>query len=395
MKGFFLSIGFIYLILLEVIKVYFIMPFPGSQTVESINLAYYVHTHIWWLRIAGICLIVFPLVYYAMLGKLWQKIMLVVGVLFYAVICFFFNFRLLAEKMFYQPAYVEFKTTESDTTDKQTLIIGIANDGVAKAYPIHIIGYHHQVQDSLGNKPVIVTYCTVCRTGRVYSPIVNNAHEYFRLVGMDHFNAMFEDYTTKSWWRQVNGKAIAGKMKGAQLPEIPSVQMTLGDWIEIHPNTLILQGDTTFHKKYEKLKLFDDGTIKSSLEKRDSNSWKNKSWVIGININGSAKAYDWNNMIAKRIIQDSISNVSVLITIEKNNKTFYTFNRNLDNLVLHFVDNNATNLLEDIETHSQWKPNGTCVSGKLSGKHLERIQSYQEFWHSWSYFHPDTKKYIP
>jgi hypothetical protein len=39
---------------------------------------------------------------------------------------------------------------------------------------------------------------------------------------MDHFNAMFEDSQTKSWWRQVNGEAIAGPLKGKTLPEIPS-----------------------------------------------------------------------------------------------------------------------------------------------------------------------------
>jgi hypothetical protein len=38
-----------------------------------------------------------------------------------------------------------------------------------KPIPIQLIGYHHQVMDTIGNEPVIITYCTVCRTGRVYS----------------------------------------------------------------------------------------------------------------------------------------------------------------------------------------------------------------------------------
>ena len=100
------------------------------------------------------------------------------------------------------------------------LVIGVVNNGEAKAYPIRFLGYHHQVQDTVGGKPVIVTYCTVCRTGRVFEPMVNGKPEKFRLVGMDHFNAMFEDATTKSWWRQVNGEAITGKLKGQQLPEV-------------------------------------------------------------------------------------------------------------------------------------------------------------------------------
>ena len=52
---------------------------------------------------------------------------------------------------------------------------------------------------------------------------------------MDHFNAMLEDNTTKSWWRQVTGEAVAGKLKGQQLPEVYSTQTTLKHWLELHP----------------------------------------------------------------------------------------------------------------------------------------------------------------
>src|SRR5262249_41068559 len=166
------------------------------------------------------------------------------------------------------------------TSDK--LIVGVTINNQSKAYPIEIIGYHHQVQDTVGGEPVMITYCTVCRTGRVYSPFVSGKKEKFRLVGMDHFNAMFEDSTTKSWWRQVNGEAIAGPLKGQALKEIPSEQMRLSAWLRMHPTTLIMQPDTLFKQDYEDLTGFDNGTIKSGLEKRDSASWKRKSWVIGI-----------------------------------------------------------------------------------------------------------------
>ncbi len=52
---------------------------------------------------------------------------------------------------------------------------------------------------------------------------------------MDHFNAMFEDETTKSWWRQVNGEAITGKLKGQQLPEVFSTQTSLAKWLQLNP----------------------------------------------------------------------------------------------------------------------------------------------------------------
>jgi Protein of unknown function (DUF3179) len=277
--------------------------------------------------------------------------------------------------------------------DTNQLIIGIFMNGVAKAYPIEIIGYHHQVQDSAGGTPVMVTYCTVCRTGRVYSPFVHDRYERFRLVGMDHFNALFEDESTKSWWRQVTGEAVAGPLRGENLRELPSTQMRLGSWIREYPKTLILQPDIRFNKQYEDLQGFDSGTIKGSLEKRDSSSWNFKSWIVGINPNGHAKAYDWNDLVQDKIINDSVVNTPVVLVLEDDGVSFHVWNRLVDGRILRFEWDAYTQSIHDQETHSSWSWNGTCVEGPLKDSKLIPIQSYQEFWHSWRTFHPGNSLY--
>ena len=312
--------------------------------------------------------------------------------IFYGIVVYAFNFKFLADKMFYQPKEKLFATAQTDTTSKSKLIIGVNINNEAKAYPIEIIGYHHQVRDTVGGQPVMVTYCTVCRTGRVYSPFIDGKMETFRLVGMDHFNAMFEDATTKSWWRQENGLAITGPLKDRKLLEIPSAQMALQDWITLYPNTLVLQPDSNFKAKYDSLKGFDEGTIDGSLEHTDTASWKNKSWVVGITINDESKAYDWNELVDKRIIEDVVADTPLLITIADNEKTFYVLNRKLNKQVLNFNIDLGNNII-DVQTHSHWLPNGICTDGELKGARLQSIQSYQEFWHSWKAFHPQTKKY--
>ena len=150
--------------------------------------------------------------------------------------------------MFYQPKQKTFAAAATDTTDKNELVIGVAINGEAKAYPIQIIGYHHQVTDTIGRTPVMITYCTVCRTGRVYSPFVNGKKESFRLVGMDHFNAMFEDAATGSWWQQATGKVVAGPLKGTVLKELVSKQLTLAAWLREYPNSHVMQPDPSFKK---------------------------------------------------------------------------------------------------------------------------------------------------
>ncbi len=389
-----LIIGLLLLFGAEILRIYFIMPFPGSQHKETISLAYWLSNNIIWIRILALVLVAFPLINIFKNSRRWVKIVMSVVLALYAVIFFFFNYRFEADKMFYQPKEKLFVGAANDTTNKTKLVIGVAINGEAKAYPIQIIGYHHQVRDTIGNTPVMITYCTVCRTGRAFSPFVNGKMESFRLVGMDHFNAMFEDATTKSWWQQATGIAVAGPLKGKALNELPSKQLTLDVWLRQYPNSLIMQPDTSFNKDYKDLADYDKGTIKSSLEKRDSLSWKPKSWIVGVMHNHSSKAYDWNELVKKKMIQDSIAGLPIVLALENDTASFHVYDRRVNGSVLHFQSVSNNDLLIEQNTSSTWNMDGLCIEGTLKGERLVPVQAYNEFWHSWQTFHRNAEKYV-
>lgn len=391
MKKLLLVLGILVLFAAEILRVYFIMPFPGSQKSDTIDIAYFLHNNILYIRIVALLLIVYALVGRFSKWRTWQKVILIIIGLLYAGLFYMVNFKFLADKMFYQPTNKNLVGQSANTVEKDKLVVGVTINNESKAYPIEIIGYHHQVQDTIGGEPVIVTYCTVCRTGRVFSPYVNGKKENFRLVGMDHFNAMFEDSTTKSWWRQATGVAITGKLKGQALKEILSQQMTLAAWLRANPSSKILQPDSLYKKDYEDLEGFDKGTIKSGLEKRDSASWQFKSWVIGIEHAGKSKAYDWNDLVAKRVINDSLPQLPVLIALESDTASWHVWNRTVNEQALQF--NITSDTLRDSNTNSSWNFDGVCVEGPLKGQQLKPVQASQEFWHSWETFHPNTIKY--
>jgi len=391
MKKAVLIIGLLLLFAAEILRVYYIMPFPGSQRSNSIGFAYWLDKNIGWLRILLIALIAYPLWNIFMHSGRWAKIISGACILIYVFVFYKFNFRFQADKMFYQPRTKTFASSKDNKIPTDKLIIGVEINGEAKAYPIQLIGYHHQVRDTIGNIPVMITYCTVCRTGRAFSPTVNGHNEVFRLVGMDHFNAMFEDSSTRSWWRQETGGAIAGPLNGSYLREIPSRQVKLATWLQEYPNSLILQRDTVFNEDYNDLADFDRGTLKSSLEKRDSASWKFKSWVLGVANGKEAKAYDWNELVQKRIIQDSMRDLPLLITLEADTASFHVLNRMVNGKSLQFEL--VRDSLRDLNTNSIWTMAGSCTNGQLQGTSLKPVQAYQEFWHSWSTFHPNTTKH--
>jgi hypothetical protein len=388
-----LSITLSFLFLLELANIYFIMPFPGSQQQNSVAFAYWLHNNISWMRIL---LLVTGILLAAQVFKSASKrerIKTVIPFVIYLLVFFIVKFHMRADTMFLKPTHLVMATIDKNIVPGDKLVIGVAVNGKAKAYPIQYIGYHHQVRDSIGGKQLMVTYCTVCRTGRVYSAVVDGKVQQFRLVGMDHFNAMFEDGTTKTWWRQATGEAVVGKLKGKKLLEIPSQQMLLSDWLLAYPNTTIMQPDTIFNTEYADMQYYDKGQGASSLTQRDSLSWKEKSWVVGLNIGEQARAYDWNLLQQKAIINDSFSTTPVVVVLERDSLSFHGFSRRVAGRSLNFTPLDSAELMVDTQTLSKWNMGGWCVDGELKGNQLTKLPAYQEFWHSWRTFHPLTTRY--
>ncbi|GAB3804199.1 hypothetical protein GCM10028819_35370 [Spirosoma humi] len=373
-------IGIAGLLLFEVANVYFIMPMPGSQRMNSLDLAYFLYRWRWVFRaVFGLLIVAGALS--AIRQSRWGALIALVLV---AGVGYAFNFRMAADHMFYQPTSVQLQPASHNTVKSDREILGIEVNGQAKAYPIQFIGYHHQVLDTIDGQPIMVTYCTVCRTGRVFRPIINGKPATFRLVGMDHFNAMFEDAGTGSWWRQANGESVAGVLKGDTLPEVFSEQMTLNQWMSLHPNSLVMQPDTTFSERYTKMDTYERGKGSSDLTRMDSLSWHDKSWVVGLSVGKHSKAYDWNRLKRERLIQDTLANRPVLLVLANDNRSFFAYERPAS--ASHFVLHHDT-LSDGKQTYAF---SGRSLS---AGPGLVRLPAHQEFWHSWQTFHPATGRY--
>ncbi|NKQ35812.1 MAG: DUF3179 domain-containing protein [Chloroflexi bacterium] len=106
----------------------------------------------------------------------------------------------------------------------------------------------------------------------------------FGNAGALFMNAMtWYDHETESIWSQPWGRAIQGDLKGAELFVLPSRVITWGDWQAEHPETLVMMNDVdrlSFRQE------FDPG------------------FVIGLLLDGRARAYYYTNVAEKTIIND-------------------------------------------------------------------------------------------
>ncbi len=378
-----LLLGALGLALFEAAHVYFVMPFPGSQRGGTLDFAYFLHEWRWAFRIA----LALPLIVGLLLARRARgarRWLAVASLAVAAGVAYMANFQMAAEKMFLEPAVLRMEPAARNVVEPTRLVVGVEVGGDARAYPIQYIGYHHQVRDTVGGKPLFVTYCTVCRTGRVFEPLVGGRVERFRLVGMDRFNAMFEDATTRSWWRQANGEAVAGALKGTTLPEVRSVQTTLAVWLSMHPHSLVMQpdSDAVRAERYAKNFDYEKGTSRKKLTGTDTLSWGEKSWVVGLTLNGESRAYDWNRLRRERAINDELGGTPLVVVLATDTASFFAFRR--PEAATRFAMQ-GDSLVGGGRAYA--------LDGRGADGALVPIPASQEFWHSWRTFQPATSKF--
>ena len=376
-------VGLLGLACYEVAAVWLIMPLPGSQRIRSIDLAYALHAWRWPARIA------FGALAAAGLAAAWRAAArfrwrwpvaataaAAVGASYAA------NVQMAADHMFLVPRAVTLRPAATNRVDLARLVVGVEVGGEARAYPVRFVGYHHQVRDTIAGRPVLVTFCTVCRTGRVFDPTVRGRVEQFRLVGMDHFNAMLEDRTTGSWWRQANGEAISGPRRGEALAELASQQVTLDTWLRLHPNSLVMQEDPAFADRYGQSFDYERGASRSTLTGTDPVSWRDKAWVVGLTMNGASRAYDWNRLRRERVINDELGGAPVVLALADDRASFVAYER--PDQTTRFA----------LRADSLVAPgHAYTLSGRGANGRLRPVRASQEFWHSWRTFQPGTSTY--
>ena len=62
------------------------------------------------------------------------------------------------ERMFHPLATPQFQATSDAHIDKEDMVISVALNGEARAYPVREMAYHHVVNDTVGRQPIVATY---------------------------------------------------------------------------------------------------------------------------------------------------------------------------------------------------------------------------------------------
>ncbi|MBI2591077.1 MAG: DUF3179 domain-containing protein [Candidatus Brennerbacteria bacterium] len=258
------------------------------------------------------------------------------------------------------PKFISVQDASKQLSDKDPGL-ALEIDGTDRFYPFQILVWHEIVNDTINGKRVLITYCPLCLSGIVFDPLVNGERVEFGTSGkLWNSNLVMYDRKTNSLWSQILGEAIVGEKTGTHLTVLQSDQIRFGEWKKLHPNGEVLSRDTGATRFYGQDPYGDYYTTPGTyfpVGKKDDRL-SDKDFVLGIVINGKAKAY-WPEAIKKLgEVEDRFQDKTIVVRYEK--------------------DIDAVRLFEK-------KADGT----------LERINPFGSFWFSWVAAHPDTELFPP
>jgi hypothetical protein len=223
---------------------------------------------------------------------------------------------------------------------------------------------------------------------------VNGRALHFYLAGINNQNFLMRDRETGTWWQQITGKAIYGPLQGAALELVVSDELTFGQWRTESPDGQVLAPVTKYTKEYDPNWEADVAKLPVVIS-FPGTELKPRDIVIGLTIDGAARAYPWEAFAKQSPVLDRVNGMPLLLVLGTDGKSFRVFISQIDGHDAEFflqADGKNWTLLDTL-TNSQWNFQGCAISGPAQGKCLARIPALKDYWFNWRNYHPDTTIY--
>ncbi len=293
----------------------------------------------------------------------------------------------------------------SEILRSDDVVLGLVFGNEVRAYPRDAIARPHYFTDTLGNTPLIISYCILCNSGIAFSAELDGRVLDLKCVTAYNNNIIYHEPATGNFIQQLDGKVIDGPDSGKTLVAYPVVLTTWSGWKQLHPETTLYYAPpTTLRDKMVGWMLQTLIPI-SKLSKR-SNPWHRirgkldnrlpaMSFVIGVEINGDACGYPVQALLRQPALNDTVGGTPIVVLHDSEHDVGGVFSRQVDSSALTFepaTKQGAAVGARDLETGTLWTVAGRGYEGPLSGRLLGAVPHFNRvFWFSWALFKPTTR----
>ena len=287
----------------------------------------------------------------------------------------------------------------------QDLVLGVFINGVARAYPHNIGWWHEIVNDEIGGEFIAVTFCPLTGTGLVFDATDEQGEQFELGVSGLLFNTnliMYDRRDRTTLYPQMTFTGLQGPREGQALRLLPMVETTWGTWKSLHPDTQVVAEGPYSAARYGSYPYgnyrTNDGLFLFPLTPALGSFDGAKDMILGVRLDGEAKAYPYEKMEHQAIINDQVGGVEIAVLWDRESSLAIPYARQVGDQVLSFelhTDGGFPFLLRDRETQSLWNVNGQAIEGPLEGQQLTQVPAHNSMYFAWITFWQNSEVWVP
>ncbi|MDP8923350.1 MAG: DUF3179 domain-containing protein [Chloroflexota bacterium] len=310
-----------------------------------------------------------------------------------------------------QPTFVAPDVASAWLTDPEPVVV-YEESGDARAYPLQILIWHEIVNDSVGGRPVAITFCPLCNTAIAFDRRLDGVTYDFGTTGnLRNSDLVMWDRQTESWWQQITGEAIVGQLAGARLVPVPASITSFAEFKAAFPSGRVLSRETGYDRSYGRNPYLGYDDVDSSpflFSGQSDGRLRPMERVVTVALGGEAAAYPFSQLESRGAVHDTVGGMPIVVLFRKGTASALdassiaasrdigaagVFEPTLDGRPLTF--RSEAGRLVDVETGSEWNTLGQATSGPLAGRRLPPIVHANHFWFAMAAFYPDVRIWQP
>ncbi|MDX1403706.1 MAG: DUF3179 domain-containing (seleno)protein [Woeseiaceae bacterium] len=356
--------------------------------------ARYIYSQSGILIVAAIALSAYAL-YRNATGGTWSLV--VVGSAIAVGLLLVYGFLMHAKLLFRpvtEPKFIPIKEAIEKFGPDEEVVGVIDRDGKPFAFIARLARRPHIVYQPDGESPFIMTHCILAHSSMSYALEGNFSNPDITITAALANNMVFYEKSNRCSVVQIHNR-LEGRNE--PLPTVPTVMTSLRTWKRLYPESPVWTRsmewrDTFYLKMLARADVIDPASpvMVYPLQREVDKRLPMKSFVLGLYVDGEARAYPTELVAQHKVINDRLGDTPLAIICEEDFMQVY--DRRVVGATLTFEQ--AADGFTDSESGSTWSVTGFCTAGKHEGTQLVAIPHYNKiFWFVWSDYFPNCEIY--
>jgi hypothetical protein len=212
---------------------------------------------------------------------------------------------------------------QADYMRPEDIVISLTHGSETRAYPLRILVWHEIANDRIENLKVAVTYCPLCGTAMAFDRTVGGRELTFGVSGLLYqSDVLMYDRKTESLWSQLAMKAVAGPLVNTELKWLPSEHLTWEAWNRKFPDGKVLSTNTGHARDYTSSPYQGYESVEEIMfpVPQQRRELPNKEWVLGVVLDGEAKAYPVEQLPPNTRLEDELGGEKMTVSYDPSSR---------------------------------------------------------------------------